>query len=436
MSGMNDIEVLLCAGLLGFLVWEEVRSRRPRLWWRVIATVIAVAALAGMILPMGYRRRAEEISPVVGRPLLAAEGIVAAEWRRRLYAGEREDIRGRWQGRPGSGPVKLILIGFGTVVDSVRTTAEFKLSMVPPHTGKAVYHLAAVRERDTIEQENIPVEIAHARSMKILILAASPDFENTFLVDWLAKNGQQVAIRTMVSRDRYQLSYVNMKPRPLERLTGALLDEFDVVIADETVMGREGSMLRREVRQKGLGLIVRTDSAHVRTTPLGMGKVVYTASDTTYVRMMAGQSAGYATYWAELLRRVGRPVESGESWQWTPAEPKVGDEVQLSVQTGEAAPQGVMIQDGRAVSVYLAEDAVLPFVWHGRYWPEAAGWVAINDSGWMYVWPRGSWPAMSRQERLTEAARVEEKREAVPKYWMYTAFLLSIFFLWVERKFS
>lgn len=436
MSGMNDIEVLLCAGLLGFLIWKEVRAARPRLWWRVIATVIAVTALAGMILPLMYWHRVEEVPPVLRRPSGAAEGIVSAKWQRRLYPGERADIRGWWRGRPGSGPVKLLLMGFGTVVDSVRTAGEFSLSMVPAQTGKAVYQLAALRGRDTLEQEAIPVEVGREPPMKILILAASPDFENTFLVNWLTKNGQQVAVRTMVSRDKYQMSYVNMKPRPLGRLTEAMLDEFDVIIADEAVMGREGSLLRREVREKGLGLIVRTDSTHIRTTLLGMGKVVYTSLDTTYVRMMAGQSAGYAMYWADLLRRVGRPVELGEGWQWTPSEPRVGDEVRLTLQTAETAPQGVMVQDGRAVSVYLAEDAVLPFVWHGRYWPEKVGWVAVNDSCWMYVWPRGSWPAMGEVERPAEPARIEEERVAAPKYWMYTAFLLSIFFLWVERKFS
>jgi hypothetical protein len=434
MSGINDIEILLCGGLLGFLVWKEVRAARTRLWWRLIATVIAVAALAGMILPLSLRHRAKEVHRVLSGPFKAAEGIVRIEWRRRLYTGERLKIDGRWEGQPGSGPVKLILMGFGTAVDSVRTTGEFSLGVVPAQTGKAVYRLAAVSGQDTIEQEAIPVEVGHEPPMKILILAASPDFENVFLVNWLAKNGQQVAVRTAVSRDKYQTSYVNMKPRPLGWLTRALLDEFDVVIADEAVMELDGSVLRREVKEKGIGLIVRMDSVRIRKTLSGMEKVVYTALDTTYVRMMTGQSAGYATYWADLLRRAGRPVASGESWEWEPAEPRVGEEVRMTLQSGEAAPQGVMVQDGRVVSVYLAEDAVLPFVWHGRYWPEEAGWVRMNDSGWMYVWPRESWPALGRQDRFTKTDRVES--EPVPKYWMYTAFLLSIFFLWVEKKFS
>jgi hypothetical protein len=169
---------------------------------------------------------------------------------------------------------------------------------------------------------------------------------------------------------------------------------------------------------------------------MGSGVVLYSQENTTYTQLMTGQSVGYSKHWAELLRLVARPKPRADQWSWEPAEPGVGDEVQLTLQTGEAAPQGMMVQAGRPESVYLAEDAVLPFVWHGRYWPEAAGWVAINDSSWMYVWKRGSWPAMGRVERPAETAPVEEERVPVPKYWMYTAFLLSIFFLWVEKKFS
>lgn len=462
MSGMNDIEILLCAGLLVFLIWKEVRAARPRLWWRVIGTVIAVAALAGMILPLRYRHRVEQIYRVSKRAHGETEGISKIEWRRQLYTGERLNVRGRWEGRVGSGSVKLLLMGFGTVVDSNRTGGVFEVGVVPPQTGREVFQLAAVRGRDTIEQEAIPVEVGHELPMKILILAASPDFENAFLVNWLAKNGQQVAIRTMVSRDKYQTSYVNMKPRPLGRLTRALLDGFDVVIADEAVWtGPERAVLRQQVEKKELGLIIRTDSSFLPREPvgrmvfdtvwgenavgeeMGSGVVLYSEENATYMRLMKGQALDYATNWAKLLRLVARPKRSADQWTWDPAEPGIGDEVQLTLQTGEAAPQGTMVQAGRAESVYLAEDAVLPFVWHGRYWPEAAGWAAINDSSWMYVWKRGSWPAMGRPEPVVKPARVkaervpaQEEEVPVPKYWMYTAFLLSIFFLWVEKKFS
>jgi hypothetical protein len=437
MSGMNYIEIGVCAVLLLFLLRKEMRAGRPRLGWRMAATTVAVAALLGLILPLSYRRRVSEapVAGVHGGP--PAEGIVQADWPRALYTGERMVVRGRWRGR--SGPVKLLLMGMGAVEDSANVDGEFSLGAVPPQTGKAVYRLVAVRGRDTIEQEDIPVEVGRGQPMKILVLAATPDFENVFLVNWLARNDQQVAVRTMVSRDRYQTSFVNMKPRPLERVTRVLLDGFDLVIADETVWDAERAVLLQAVEEEGLGLIVRTDSLS-RTMAggklMGLGKVFYTASDTTYVRVMAGQTAGYASYWAGLLRLVGRPGGPAVKWSWEPGEPRVGDEVELSVQTTGTAPQGIVAQGGRTASVYLAEDEVLGFRWRGRYWPDAEAWVAVNDSNWMYVWPRGSWPAMDQAERkIGKKASVGEEQAPVPKNWIYTTFLLSIFFLWVERKF-
>jgi hypothetical protein len=182
----------------------------------------------------------------------------------------------------------------------------------------------------------------------------------------------------------------------------------------------------------------------------GLGKVVYTALDTTYVRVMAGQTAGYASYWAGLLRLVGRPEGSADKWNWEPACMAdkrgwelagcvVGEELDLSMHTSEAIPQGMLWDGERGVSVYLAEDEGLPFVWRGRYWPEAVGWVAVSDprgdTSWMYVWPRGSWPAMDREERKIGKASVGEERAPVPKYWGYVIFLLCVFFLWAEQKF-
>jgi hypothetical protein len=568
MTGMNYIEIAVGAMLLLFLLSMEVRAGRPRLGWRVAATIVAAGSLLGLVLPLAYSRRVEGVgegvyltegysvdsvkrflaehkgidgiwgeglgggwkdgvwpdgasvggartgggwpvsrlhvfgygltrerwaalrSPeLVFHPGPPVEGIVWAEWPRRLNAGERLVVQGHWQGRPGSpGPVKLVLTGFGAVLDSARVAGDFSLGAVPAQTGRAVYRLAALRGKDTIEQEEIPVATGHGQPLKILILAASPDFENKFLVNWLAKNGQQAAVRTTVSRDRYQTSFVNMKPRSLDRLTGALLDGFDVVIADESVLAGDAGwpVLRRQVDEKGIGLILKTDSAIIRWRPgmrtvavdslartvvggtlLGTGKLVYTALNTTYVRLMAGQDAEYASYWADLLRLVGRRAGSADKWTWEPEMCVVGRDLNLSMQTSEIMPQGMVWDGDKSVSVYLAEDEVLPFCWKGKYWPAAAGWVGINDPGgdtsWCYVAARGSWAAMDREERRRETAAYiaagqadgggrdlagmgreeERRREAaervvrvpVPKYWMYAGFLLSIFFLWVERKF-
>lgn len=543
MSGTNYIEIVICAAALAFLIWREARARRARLWWRLAATVLAFAALAGLVLPVSYWQKVEAagsgregvyltegynadsvreflavhpdvvgvweapggIDRAVGRlhvfgygltkdrwaaigaPDLVVhasapvEGVVWVEWARRLYAGEKLEVRGRWRGAPVAGAAeKAVLLGFGTVLDSARVAGEFSLATVPAQTGRAVYRLAVLRGKDTLEQEEIPVEVRRGEPLSVLVLAATPDFENTFLLNWLGKNGQRAAVRTAVSRDRYQSSFLNMRPRPLERLTASLLEGFDVVIADESLLRSdgEGGLLRSEVEKKGLGLIVRTDSVIIRkrrgmrtilrdslSRPvvggqlLGLGKLFYTASNLTYMRVMAGQQAGYASYWAELLRLVGRRGAPEDEWsvggegEWNGGAVGgvVGEELDLSVQTKEAMPQGFVVQGGRVASVYLAEDAVLGFEWRGRYWPEEPGWAEVGDGGrdtsWIYIWPHGDWAALKREARLRATrdyrpgavkgvvGRGEGGRwTAIPKGWFYTIFLLCLIFLWAEGK--
>src|SRR5258708_39508040 len=54
-----------------------------------------------------------------------------------------------------------------------------------------------------------------------------------------------------------------MAERTLVQLTSALLGDFDLVIADALTLSGGGilPMLRRQVGEKGLGLVIRVDSA-------------------------------------------------------------------------------------------------------------------------------------------------------------------------------
>jgi len=516
---LTYIEGGVCVLLLVFLLWKE--SRRPdrsRLPGRVVATVLAVVALAGLVLPLHYYREVRAPA-VVLHPGPSPRGIVAVDWQRRLANGEQLQVQGEWAGRPkasgvtgaaadGRRPtqVKLLLTGLGGVLDSAMTDSNFTLGTLPAQTGRAVYQLVAVSGADTLEREDIPVEIEMGKPLKILILAAAPGFENTFVVNWLASSGQQVANRTTVSKNNYQSSFANMAPRSLEVLTSSLLDGFDVVVADASALPAAGSpglaVLRRQVEEKGLGLVIRVDSAgpvgagiggtgqvqvvrsgdslappylrervglrvlardlSMRATVggslYGSGKVVFTTLNSTYVRMMTGQRQAYAAYWSAILHRVSRETQPGEEWQLIPALPRVGEPVTAVVQTG-AGPgvQGLIGEEGSApVNVYLAQEEMLPFRWRGIYWPATAGWKVVRtlqgDTTWAYVWPRAAWAALYGEQRMRDtlaygragvragngagngSGAVTREAVAIPIYWAYILFLLSVLFLWVERK--
>jgi hypothetical protein len=331
-----------------------------------------------------------------------------------------------------------------------------------------------IEKGDTVAWADLPCEVAARAPLRILLLAASPDFENSFLMKWLAGDGHAAASRTMVSRGKVQEAFVNREPVGLSALTPGLLGGFDLMIADAAALPARGTaewaVLHRQITEKGLGLVVKVDSVGLdsmvrvmRGRPgqvlikdslgrmavgsllEGVGKIVFTSLNTSYSRLLAGDRSGYARYWSGLLREAARRGDVREVWGWEPALPGVGDEVGVRLQTAAAFPQGLF----GGTAVYLAQDPGLPVVWHGKYWPEKEGWQWVNrpmgDTAWWYVWPRGAWRGVNRMRRMedTREYRVVEKaaaasrdRERVefPKGWFFALFFAGVVFLWVERK--
>ena len=536
----NYIVIGLGMLLLVWLLWKEVRRpHRSRLSARVVATVLAVAAVTCLGLPMSCGRskadgkgkegvlltegydadsvreflrehegmkviQTDDVSMgrwhVFGYGLTKEEwmalrppslvfhgsgssvnaGLISADWSRKLRKGESLRVQGHWK---GEGIVKLILEGIGKVLDSVVVKGDslFSLHAVPAQAGRGVYKFVAIAGKDTLEQEEIPVEVEAGKPLKILVLASSPDAENTFLVSWLSKEGHAVASRTLVSKDKYQQVYANMAALPLVQVTPALLGDLDLVIADALTVSGGGLLpiLRRQVRDKGLGLVIRIDSAggaaigvsagerikekpgmrvmlrdsmgraEVGVSREGMGNIVWT-KHITYPMMLAGEKEGYAAYWSSLLRDAAREERAGDSWVWWPEMPRVEEPVRLVLETGVSGmPQGVI---GEGVNMYLAEDGVLPYSWSGRYWPAAAGWQTVSrlqgDTSSWYAWGVGAWGPLYREKRMREtydlikgrdmvrggAQGAEEERINLSKGWFYALLIVSLLFLWIEKK--
>jgi len=471
MSSWNYIVIGCCLALLGFLLWQERRrANRARLLWRSFATVVAVGGLACLGLPVYYwGDKDAKLPPATGALSVSApSGVVAVDWRRNLERGDSLVVQGRWVGGTG----KLLLMGLGSVLDSakVRDSGNFSLGVVPAQVGRAVYRLAVVEGKDTVEWEDVPVEVRMGGPLRVLLLAAAPDFENSFLMKWLSGGGHAVASRTLVSRGKTQEAFVNREPVGLAALTPGLLAGFDLVIADVAALPTPGSaeraVLQRQMEEKGLGLLVKVDSAGLDSMVRVMkgrvsrvlerdsngrvvlgsflnraGKVVFTALNMSYSRLLAGDRVRYSAYWAKLLRAAARPVEAKDEWSFSPDLSRVREEVSVRLQTAASFPQGMVGGDGeKDAAVYLAQAAGLPFEWRGRYWPGKEGWHWVSrpggDTAWWYVWPEGAWKKIERAPRLEEKKNLVVARERMefPRAWFWGLFLLGTVFLWVERK--
>jgi len=461
--------------------------------------------------------------PLIFHPSAHHAGIVSVSWKQKLLPGEKLRVQGSWVAA-AEGPVKLLLTGMGMPLDSLIIAAggqqkvpavgqetvmaggqtpkqtDFELNTIPAQSGRSVYHLSVVGVHapsgidthgviDTLEQELLPIEVLPEKKLKILLLAASPDFENTFLVNWLSRNGHAVATRTTISKGKYDKAFLNMPETALGLLTPSILDKFDIVIADAAALQAESSVelsnLHRQVAEKGMGLIIKADSvADIKERPgtrsllrdslsrtvvssgiYGSGKLIFTALNTTYYRILSGEKKEYAAYWSSVLQKAAREEEPEEDWRFAPDLPRVNEPVEALLQTNKnGLPQG---QFGSNV-VYLAGSSMLPFLWKGTYWPVEAGWQPCatlqGDTSWWYAWPTGSWQPIYRRQRWKEteeyiaeqaskttapgrdakvtsagvsppeSQRTGGERVLISKVWFYTLFLLSCIFLWIERK--
>lgn len=206
--------------------------------------------------------------PVIFNPEPINEGITAISWNEKLRVGDELTIRGSFK-NVSAKKIKLILKGLSTGLDSMvigaEATAGFNLSTIPKNTGRNIYNLLAIAGADdTIAKEIIPVQIEPAKPLKVLMLTASPDFETRFLKNWLAGQGHAIAVRSAISKNKFNKEFINLEQFPLDHLSASVLDKFDVLIGDlsvlKTLSGAETVALQHEVTQNGLGVIVRADS--------------------------------------------------------------------------------------------------------------------------------------------------------------------------------
>jgi len=144
-------------------------------------------------------------------PVLSA--ITHIYWKQNITAGEELLLQGNYVNNRQQ-PVKIILQAFGQNKDSLSIAAglqqDFQFQTLPLHTGNAVYKLITVAGKDTIAIEPIPIKVQPTVPLQLLMLSASPDFDNTYLKNQLVQQGYKVAINTTVSTNKTNTQYINV----------------------------------------------------------------------------------------------------------------------------------------------------------------------------------------------------------------------------------
>lgn len=304
------IPVLLAAG---GLVWLEFRRPNPRhLALRITAVLVAVAAFVVLLslrpggrsitiltpgAPIAARSRdavtLDQVQTLgnaaaTGRPVrLVGWGLLPHEWPDsaavttfepaelpagivtldapgEVAVGEPLIVRGRVHGAGRA--TMLLLEDPAGVRDSTQVSDSadgFLLRDRPKAAGPVEYRLRLRRTGAPEIVETLAVAVRPATMPGLLVLDASPSFETATLKRWLAERGAAVTVRTRISRERYRTEILNGSAE-VAGLTGRALSRFDAVLADGGTLAALGpaerSALERQVRERGLGLLVTADA--------------------------------------------------------------------------------------------------------------------------------------------------------------------------------
>lgn len=389
--------------------------------------------------------------PVIFHPAAFKQGISAISWNERLKAGDEINIVGTYKNSLPQ-KIKLVLKGLSTGLDSViippGVAGPFNLRSTPKNPGKNVYKLLVIAGIDTLENQNIPVQIEPAKPLNILMLTASPDFESRFLKNWLSGNGFAVAVRSAISKDKFNKEFINLDQFPLDHLSASVFGKFDVLIADlsvlKTLNGAEATALQQEVTQKGLGVVIRADSslrsnswlqrdfpadrlAVKDPVPVSLsvqGKTNNTAKLNAGMVYLANQANTQSlindehghVLAANALAGAGKLVFTplNNTFSWILSGDKADYSALWSLLIAKAArkvatpeswtvksaiptvsnPVELQLESAVVPSVIQIDNAViapiqsskLPFQWKVNYWPQTVGWQAVKQSNGALNW--------------------------------------------------
>ncbi|MHA4846738.1 hypothetical protein ACX0G7_21410 [Flavitalea antarctica] len=400
---------------------------------------------------LGYGLEENELNlagnhEIIFHPPFLTRHFNSVNWNRQLYSGEKLRVQGSFNNnKPGD--VQIILQGFNTTLDSATIPgdqlARFELQTIPKQNGRAVYTLLVMAGKDTLHKEKVPFETLPTAPIKILMLASSPDFENKFLKNWLFTNNYGVAIRTAVSRNKFNTEYLNIRDIKADRISRSMLNNFDVVIGDATALNKlsaiELNNLKTAVQQDGLGLIIKADSItpaslffnapfrysqsgslnkqqlHLQTADTGAAMPVLTAtrpmfiSQAEHLRPLIKDRESHL-YSAAAVSGKGILVSTtiSNTYNWVLGGDTLAYRGYWSDLISETSrtknlpqlytvapsinatdmPAYIMIESADSLPfranvnhslVPMNQQYLLPFQWKGIYWPRKNGWQVIHS---------------------------------------------------------
>jgi hypothetical protein len=377
-------------------------------------------------------------------------GIASIHWNQQLVLGQALFIQGIVNNLEKK-PLQLELSSGFQVLEQIsipaNAKAPFQFNHTPKNLGTGQYQLLLLNGKDTLSKNPVPFSVDAANPVSILMLHDAPGFEQKFLKNWLTDHGYSLAARTRISKQLFDQAFSNRSSTNLNYLNANLLSQFQILLTDEaslnSLSAQEQYQIRNAIQEKGLGLLVTTDTilkhgsilgnrfslkanldstnagrvlkmngldtawhpqlfknSHLILEPdqqeqllvmdaknkglvavqlEGLGKIGFSVLEQTHLWSLAAKQVDYDKYWCHLLESVLKTTISKQTFKVGTGMDFVGNTT--GIQSFQAnAENGLAILSG--TTIHLLQDKELTFKQMGQFWPSKAGWqILVSPTG-------------------------------------------------------
>lgn len=364
-------------------------------------------------------------------------GIIKLNYQKQETVGEKWVLRGDYN-KPKKGHYLILADSGGKEIDSVRIDNseqfDFVLSTILKVKGKYAYKLL---EKDslgtTISKENLPIKVLPKNKLRILMINGFPTFESKYLKNFLAESGNELKVRTQLTRGKFKFEYFNTKRSPFYSFSKKQLEPIDLIIVDansylnfskESTQTIEDAML-----EDGLGVLVLPDARFFRSSikasnfefliqkssktnlsswpklswdkfpyafkrdyPIekvhvsnemiltaykrkGKGRIGSTVIQNSYQLLLDGNTEAYTSFWSKAISDLSKRRKSTIEWSPSSDFAFEGEPFSFVIRTTEERPQ-VFGSNGR---IPLMQSPDIRELWNGITYPRNMGWNSINS---------------------------------------------------------
>lgn len=388
----------------------------------------------------------------------------------------------------------------GSRHDCTLSDTSFKVTTIAPVAGEYLLQLEMLLNNGDTISEELPIKIPKEASWNMLVLSGFPTFEINYLKNYWTSLENGFALRTKISKARFQTTFINLAKTNLDRLNKNTIEQYDLIMTDVSswnqLSSRERSNILQAVRDEGVGLMLRPDQneqsaiginhpkwsephtfklqtsndeiALVRYPfsgsgwrPLdmegmrlgrfrseGLGHIFMLGIGDTYKLILVDESSQYQEIWAYIFSSLHRNFSSpyeliAPFWIWE------NEKTDMQIIADVPIEENIILNDSVRLPILTT-----PFI-SGSYevsvWPRK-GYNNIKIPHMdatlsFYAHSTGVWSAV-RQMYLAKATRIAQLKQAgrhfeidkslkeIRFFWWYIMILAGFSALWLDETFT